>query len=384
MCINTDEAGRKNFIPFPSPGYHCTSLFAEEQATLLPVIFNPGQEPFLQRIVHSWLAVFRTTVAFSPFLEESGEACNRPNGRGDMSQLQRIVVGHDLQASGEVAVRSAVSLARRCGAALKLVYVVEPYHVYQRLSHPLTPPYSLEEIAQRAGEKLETLVTSSELASLSAEYEVRTGKPFVELIVTCRAWRGDLLVVGGPTKANGGWLGSTAERVVRKASVPVLVAKRVFAPDSKVFLVPTDFSSCAKKAAEEAISLAQSFGGRVLFFHAVDLSFIYTSVYGPELAPIPPTPVLTPADIEGEWHAFLASLPFLDTISWEKHTTEGRAATAILAYAEERQVDVIVMGTHGYTGLAHMLLGSVAEHVVRAAPCPVITVRPDAFTFTLP
>lgn len=301
-----------------------------------------------------------------------------------MSQLKRIVVGHDLKASGEAAVRSAVSLARRCGAALKLVYVVEPYHLYQRLSHPLTPPYSVEEIAQKAGERLEALAASAELAALHAEYEVRTGKPFVELIVTCRAWRGDLLVVGGPTAGEGSFLGSTAERVVRKAPVPVLVAKKAFTADSKVFLVPTDFSPGAKKAAEEAVELAESFGGRVLFFHALDLSFVYASAYGVELAPVPPAPLLTPDDIEGEWHAFLAGLPSLDKVPWEKQTAEGRAATAIIQYAGEQRADVIVMGTHGHGGLAHVLLGSVAEQVVRGAPCPVITVRPDAFTFELP
>ncbi len=301
-----------------------------------------------------------------------------------MSQLKRIVVGHDLKASGEMAVQSAASLARRCGAALKLIYVAEPYHLYQRLSHPLTSPYSVEEIAQKAGAKLETLTASAALASLPVAYEVRTGRPFVELIVACRAWQGDLLVVGGPSAEEGPLLGSTAERVVRKAPVPVLVAKRVFTAESKGFLVPTDFSPSAKKAAEEAIALAENFGGRVLFFHAFDLSFVYTSVYGPELAPVPPTPLLTPADIEGEWHAFLSDLPSLEKVSWEKRTTEGRVVTAIIRCAVEQQADVIVMGTHGHSDLAHVLLGSVAEQVVRTAPCPVVTVRPDAFTFELP
>lgn len=301
-----------------------------------------------------------------------------------MSQLKRIVVGHDLKASGEVAVQSAIELARRCQAALRLVYAIEPYHLYQRLSHPLTPPYPPEEIAQKAGEKLEALVKSPAFASLQVDYEVRTGKAFVELIVARRAWQGDLLVVGGPTAGEGHFLGSTAERVVRKAQVPVLVAKKPLTADSKVVLLPTDFSPSAKKAAEEAISLAESFGGQILFFHALDLSYVYTSAYGVEMAPIPPAPLLTPEDVEGEWQAFLSSLPALDKIPWEKHTQEGRAATMILQYAEERKADVIVMGTHGHTGLAHVLLGSVAEQVVRTAPCPVMTVRPDAFTFELP
>jgi nucleotide-binding universal stress UspA family protein len=68
-----------------------------------------------------------------------------------MGQLKRIIVGHDLGGGGEVALRSAVVLANRFGAALRLVHVVEPLEPYQRLSHPLTSPYTTEEIAQKTG-----------------------------------------------------------------------------------------------------------------------------------------------------------------------------------------------------------------------------------------
>ena len=68
-----------------------------------------------------------------------------------MRQLKRIIVGHDLGVGGEVALGSAVALANRFGAALRLVHVVEPLDAYQRISHPLTSPYTLEEIVQKDG-----------------------------------------------------------------------------------------------------------------------------------------------------------------------------------------------------------------------------------------
>jgi len=71
-------------------------------------------------------------------------------------------------------------------------------------------------------------------------------------------------------------------------------------------------------------------------------------------------------------------------VPWEQHTVEGRAATMLVRQAEESQADLIVIGTHGRSGLAHLLLGSVAEEVVGTAPCPVLTIRPDAFQFELP
>src|SRR4030095_11736935 len=114
-----------------------------------------------------------------------------------MRQLKRIIVGHDLGVGGEVALRSAVALAHRCGSALRLVHVVEPLNAYQRFSHPLTSPYTLEETAQKTGVRLQALVASPALARLHVEYEVRKGKPFVELITAGRAWLADLIVVGG-------------------------------------------------------------------------------------------------------------------------------------------------------------------------------------------
>jgi len=300
-----------------------------------------------------------------------------------MRQLKRIIVGHDLGAGGEVALKSAAALAHRCGAALRLVHVVEPLDAYQRISHPLTSPYTLDEITQKTGVRLQELVASPELARLQAEYEVRTGKPFVELIAAGRGWSADLIVVGGSSRVDEPFLGGTSERILRKALVPVMVAKKPLLVEAKTFLVPTDFSSRAREAAEEALMLARSFSARVIFFHALDLAPSYTVAYAHELGVSVAIPPPLPEEIEPEWDAFLSGLP-LDNVNWEKSTEEGQAATAIVSRAKHIQADMIVMGTHGRSGLPHMLLGSVAEKVVRTAPCPVLTIRPEAFQFELP
>lgn len=272
-----------------------------------------------------------------------------------MRQLKRIIVGHDLEVGGEVALRSAVVLANRCGSALRLVHVVEPLHSYQRLSHPLTSPYTLEEISQKTGVRLQALVASPELARLHVEYEVRRGKRFVELIIAARAWQADLIVVGGSSQTEELILGGTSERILRKALVPVMVAKKPLSAEAKIFFVPTDFSSCARKAAEEAIMLAEGFGGRVIFLHVLDLYPSYTIAYAHELGISLPTPPPSPEEIEPDWEAFLSGLP-LEKVDWEKCTEEGEAATAIVHRAENMQADMIVIGTHGRSGLPHMLL----------------------------
>jgi nucleotide-binding universal stress UspA family protein len=106
---------------------------------------------------------------------------------------------------------------------------------------------------------------------------------------------------------------------------------------------------------------------------------VYAHEFGVSL-PIPPP---SPEEIEPEWKAFLSGLS-LAKIHWEKDTAEGQAASAIVRQAEQVRADLIVMGTHGRSGLPHMLLGSVAEKVVRTASCPVLTVRPEAFQFEMP
>ena len=300
-----------------------------------------------------------------------------------MSQLKRIIVGHDLRAGGDKALRSAAVLARRCGAALRLVHVIEPQHSYQRISHPLTSPYTLEEIAQKTGARLQRLAAGPGLEQLQVEYEVRTGKPFVELIIARRAWQADLMVVGSASQPEVHFLGSTSERVVRKAMVPVMVAKKLLGAEPKILLLPTDFSDCAKKAAKEALMLTESFSGRVVFLHVVDLYPLYGVAYAEEFGVSAPLPPPAPELIESEWQDFLSGLP-LETVEWEKYTKEGDAATTILQEAEQKQADLIVMGTHGRTGLEYMLLGSVAEKIVRRADCPVLTIRPDAFQFAMP
>lgn len=299
-----------------------------------------------------------------------------------MRQLKKIIVGHDLAAGGEMALRSAVALASRCGSALRVVHVVEPLDAYQRMSHPLTVPYSQEEIAQKIGARLKTLLAGPEFAGLQAQYEVRSGKPFVELIIAARAWLADLIVVGGASETGGPFLGSTSERIVRKAQIPVMVAKRLLSSEAKIFLVPTDFSLCAKSAAEEALMLAKSFPARVAFFHVLD-PYLSHIAYTHELGVSVPIPPPSPREIEPVWDAFLAGLA-LEKVDWEKSIGEGQAAAAIVQQAENIQADMIVMGTHGRTGLPHMLLGSVAEKVVRTSSCSVLTIRPEAFQFELP
>jgi len=305
-----------------------------------------------------------------------------------MRQLKKIIVGYDFRPGGEIAARCAAELATRCNAQVKFVHVIEPLPLYQRLSHPLTTPYSVEELAERAGGRLRTLMAAPEYSALSADYEVRSGKPFLELILSRRAWQADLIVVGCSQQGQTQSLGTTGEYVARKAMAPVLVARAPLGEGTKTILVPTDFSECATKAAEEAIALVRHFGGRVLFFHTKEMLSAPGYSYDPLFAVPPSMPMFNleaiEAALEHEWQSFLGKLPLPDAVNWEQYSAEGRPTSAIVHAAAQYTADLIVMGTHGRTGLSQMLLGSVAEGVIRQAPCSVLTVRPEGFQFDLP
>jgi|SRR5579884_2395558 universal stress protein A len=134
-------------------------------------------------------------------------------------------------------------------------------------------------------------------------------------------------------------------------------------------LYPTDFSADARPAFEVACALASEGHGRLVVLH-VERSPLAT-LGG--TAGVPPLP--SEYDRQRWWEQLQRIQPSRRGIAVEHRLEYGDPAAAILKAAQEIGADLIVMGTHGRTGLHRLLMGSVAERVVRKAPCPVLTVR---------
>ena len=145
-----------------------------------------------------------------------------------------------------------------------------------------------------------------------------------------------------------------------------------------LILVPTDFSVTADAALDYAIGLAEKFGASIQLLHVLDDPFVFEGMSAE--AYIAEAPVLRTAMLEDARERLRhRAAPREDGVQVEREVLFGHGARTIAEYAAERHVDLIVMGTHGRTGLAHFMLGSVAERLVRTAPCPVLTVKhPDA------
>ena len=143
-------------------------------------------------------------------------------------------------------------------------------------------------------------------------------------------------------------------------------------PQFKTILVATDFSEASEHALEYAHSLAHSMGGRLHLLHVVPdpvLASAWSEAYAYDL-----TALGERLRTQAEQEITKQARSFGD-IAVTTEVVIGNPAATIAATAERRGVDIIVMGTHGRSGFSHLFVGSVAERVVRCAPCPVLTIR---------
>ncbi len=141
----------------------------------------------------------------------------------------------------------------------------------------------------------------------------------------------------------------------------------------KNILVPIDFSDNAELVMEYALTVAHHFKSPLLICFVAQLYTDYSDFY------IPQVPIVTMEEeidraAKERMHRFVEKHG--NNIKIEECVRMGNVAHEILTLAKERQVDLIVMGTHGFQGLEKILFGSVAEKVVKTATCPVLTIKP--------
>jgi nucleotide-binding universal stress UspA family protein len=137
-------------------------------------------------------------------------------------------------------------------------------------------------------------------------------------------------------------------------------------------LVPIDFSTYAELALDYAIAVAQKLQARLTLLHVIQPPLVASAHMGvwPSLAFVAELKAAITSDMEGYLARVIAA-----GLEGEIVVEHGAPFQQILDTAKARQADLIILGTHGRTGLVHVLLGSVAEKVARLAPCPVLIAR---------
>lgn len=292
--------------------------------------------------------------------------------------VRTLMVATDFSAPAGAALAWARDLAKEHGARLIVIHTLE-------VGLPDVDYLPREgdaggELQAAVGAKLEELVAPIVDAGIEVKLIVELGIASEAITRAVNEHKPDLLVVGN--RGGGGFLrllvGSTTQRLARRASCPVLT---VHEDDkhrtTRTILVPTDFSRDAEAAAATASRLLHpAESAKLVLVHAFHLPVEYTA-YGA----IPTTfhfreDVLGPTQERLEALAAKLARPGLEIVC---EVREGAPAEVVADLAKELNVDLIAMGTHGRSGLAHVLLGSTAERVLAIAPCPVLTVRhPEA------
>ena len=150
----------------------------------------------------------------------------------------------------------------------------------------------------------------------------------------------------------------------------------------KQIMVPTDFSAASESAVKYARALAEVFNASIHVVHVMEDPFLYAPASEAYIIPAG-----LPEELERNARNHLNKvIPEADREKLQAQLVlkKGSPFVEIVRYAKDSDIDLVVMGTHGRGPIAHMLLGSVAEKVVRKAPCPVLTVRHPEHEFVMP
>jgi nucleotide-binding universal stress UspA family protein len=287
-----------------------------------------------------------------------------------MLNIRRILFPTDFSDGAARAFPQAAHLADWHDAELHIVHVAGPQD-----ETDTALPVSLDTLRDWLGQP------SGEfsLDALSiVQNQVESDAPPERLVAYAEDQDIDLVVMGthGRRGVQRMLLGSVTEEVVRKAPCPVLTV-RTDAEDApkqaiRRILVPVDFSEASEIAVQHAKEIAQTYGAEIDLLHVVE-EVVYPSAYGVEPPYVPSQDVVTRVE------KALGSMARED-IGYEHVQISARigyAPLTILDHVESNDIDLIVLATHGRTGLDRMLLGSVAERVIRRAPTPVFIVKPD-------
>ena len=291
--------------------------------------------------------------------------------------FRRVVAATDFSETSAAALRAAARWSRHLGVPLVVIHSYDPAPIGPSAASPI-PAWPTD-----AGARAIERAAKSQLAALAegllagVEHTVEAvAHPNPALGVSDFAKSDDLIVVGthGRTGLGRILMGSVAEQTLRHAPCAVLVVRGEVDPErfpTKV-VACTDFSDAARPAIEAASWVAKAFAVPVTVLHAETAEKWQQATFTADDQELAKVRSDLESALGAEQAAFLPPPVRVEFIVADHH------AHGIVDHAAEAGVDLIVMATHGRTGLARLVIGSVAERVTRHAPRPVLVARPVA------
>ena len=301
-------------------------------------------------------------------------------------QLDKILMPTDFSDCANAALTHAVALARQFEAELHLLHVTVLLQADPDRPEQAFPGYDelhrrMEEVAST---RIQQLIDERQTKDLTLFQAHNRGIAAAPAILEYAAREAiDLIVLGthGRRGLRHFLLGSVAEEVVRSASCPVLTIRdeeevRRFHELDRI-VVPFDFSDDSKRALEVAAKLAVTYDSRIDVVHVIVPSIDLQA----EVAIWAPSFEFDRNEVFRRAERRLAdAVEKLPEVPIKIQVLDGHVASALTRYADGEKADLIVLASHGLSGIEHFLLGSVAEKVIRSASCPVLTLRRPADT----
>lgn len=304
-------------------------------------------------------------------LQHSLSPLIRPHRR-----LRTVLIGTSLGPESDQVALAGLAVARAAGARVLLVHASQPAAAGFEIG--AGPELEREQVA-RSREELRGQVERLGLGgSELAGYCATAGAPHRILMETALRTGADLIVVGatgaGPLAAE--LLGSTADRVLRKAHCPVLVVRDGLRVPPRKVLACVDLSTLAGDAFHCGINLLSQIAGadaEVRALHVVDLldSFALRQKTGQSVEQIE-------RSAASQLRRFLLENRTDAPFRIETAVVPGEPRTEILRALADEPVDLVLLGTHGRGGPDRLVMGSVASTVARKAPCSVLAISPEA------
>jgi nucleotide-binding universal stress UspA family protein len=295
--------------------------------------------------------------------------------RNERVRMKGVVVATDFSAGAASAVARAALLPLAPGATISVIHVLAEA-IPDRFATAVRDR-AAGALADRA-DGLRRALAERGVDGATVEHALLTGKPHVEIVRHARARAADLVVMGrhGPAPLRDALVGSTAERVIRKGDAPVLLVKEAAGGAYRRALVAVDLSDASRRGIDLAAALLPDEVREIALVHACHVAFrswlgdAALDDYRRELT----------ERAARDLAALAAGLPLECRVALR----EGDPRLEVLDQAVRERADLMVVGTHARSGVTHALVGSVAEWLVRSAPCDVAVTRPARFTFEPP
>jgi nucleotide-binding universal stress UspA family protein len=279
----------------------------------------------------------------------------------------RVLVATDFSETADLALAEAHERAGRTGALLVC---------YARHAGSLPLASARPAEGQTAADLRDMLVARmvrcTGRAADQFSVAIDDEEPYASIVKRAESWDADLVIVGyrGATGLARVWLGGVAEKVARLAHCPVLVVRPK--AGTGCIVAGTDFSDPALPAVNAAYEEARRVGGKIVLAHCLEMPLLLPDGAGLTGAEVSAGLL---DDIEADATRRLEAAVASSPVPAEYRLTRERPSVALVRLAETIGADLVVVGTRGRTGITRVLLGSVAEAVVRSAPCSVLVVR---------